>query len=99
MKQTIKLNAIEKWTIVNNNIFWTRVSHARYSVQDHLTQFGRRRRIRVRVQECVLTPLGETVTVIAKFDDFASATDAFMFHCHFSNLEDEGMMGQFLVVL
>jgi peroxiredoxin len=35
--------------------------------------------------------------VIAKFDDFASDTDAYMYHCHMANHEDGGMMGQFLV--
>jgi len=34
---------------------------------------------------------------IAKFDDFASAVHPFMYHCHMSNHQDEGLMGQFLV--
>ncbi len=36
--------------------------------------------------------------VIAKFDTFASNTNPFMYHCHFSPHEDEGLMAQFLVV-
>ena len=43
-------------------------------------------------------PKGETVDVIAKYDDFASNTNPFMFHCHFLQHEDGGMMGQFVVV-
>jgi bilirubin oxidase len=35
--------------------------------------------------------------VIAKFDDFADSVNPYMYHCHFSNHEDGGMMGQFLV--
>jgi len=45
----------------------------------------------------VYVPRGESVSFVARFDDFASDTDFFMYHCHFSNHEDEGMMGQFLV--
>ena len=39
----------------------------------------------------------EKEKVIAKFDDFSSSVNPYMYHCHFSNHEDEGMMGQFLV--
>ncbi len=37
------------------------------------------------------------VKFIAKFDDYADAIHPFMFHCHISLHEDEGMMGQFVV--
>lgn len=43
---------------------------------------------------------GNTNTVvkfIARFDDYADATHPFMYHCHISLHEDEGMMGQFVV--
>ncbi len=43
---------------------------------------------------------GGTPTVvkfIAKFDDYADELHPFMFHCHISLHEDEGMMGQFVV--
>lgn len=37
------------------------------------------------------------VKFIAKFDDFADHLHPFMYHCHISLHEDEGMMGQFVV--
>ncbi len=37
------------------------------------------------------------VKFIAKFDDYADALHPFMYHCHISLHEDEGMMGQFVV--
>lgn len=43
---------------------------------------------------------GNTNTVvkfIAKFDDYADSQHPFMYHCHISLHEDEGMMGQFVV--
>jgi blue copper oxidase len=44
-------------------------------------------------------PLGTTAVVLAKFEDFTTATTSGnMFYCHVSNHEDKGMMGQFTVV-
>lgn len=37
------------------------------------------------------------VKFIAKFDDYADSLHPFMYHCHISLHEDEGMMGQFIV--
>ena len=37
------------------------------------------------------------VRFIAKFEDYADALHPFMYHCHISLHEDEGMMGQFVV--
>ena len=97
INQNIQLNAIEKWTIVNNNIFG-------HSFHIHDIQFKIISRSSGTVatyesgwKDVVYVPLGESVSVIAKFDDFASAVNPYMYHCHFSNHEDEGLMGQFLV--
>jgi len=96
--QTIKLNAIEKWTIVNNNVFG-------HSFHIHDVQFKILSRSSGTVgahesgwKDTVYLPVGESVTVIAKYEDFSSSKNAYMYHCHFSNHEDGGMMGQFLVV-
>lgn len=48
-------------------------------------------------KDAVYVPLGEKVTVIAKFGDFASDTNPYMIHCHFLNHEDGGMMGNLVV--
>ena len=37
------------------------------------------------------------IRFIAKFDDYADSEHPFMYHCHISLHEDEGMMGQFVV--
>ncbi len=39
----------------------------------------------------------QVVRFIAKFDDYADPLHPFMYHCHISLHEDEGMMGQFVV--
>ncbi len=40
----------------------------------------------------------ETVRFITTFDDFADSIVPFMYHCHLLTHEDDGMMGQFLVI-
>lgn len=40
----------------------------------------------------------ETVRLIMRFDDYADAEFPYMFHCHLLRHEDQGMMGQFVVV-
>jgi bilirubin oxidase len=49
--------------------------------------------------DVVLVPGGMgTVRFIARFEDFSSNTVPYMYHCHMLTHEDDGMMGQFLVV-
>jgi len=48
-------------------------------------------------KDVVLVRKGETVRFIAKFSDYADSTHPYMYHCHVSFHEDEGMMGQFVV--
>ena len=98
INQTVKLGSVEKWTIVNNQIF----GHA-FHIHD--VQFRIVSRISGPVPEyeqgwkdTLYVPRNESVSFIAKFDDFASEHDAFMYHCHMSNHEDGGLMGEFLVV-
>ncbi|MFN8489750.1 MAG: multicopper oxidase domain-containing protein [Caldilineaceae bacterium] len=97
INQTVSLNAVEKWTIVNSQVFG-------HSFHIHDVQFKIISRSSGPVaayeqgwKDTVAVPLGESVSFIAKFADFADDTHPYMYHCHFSNHEDEGMMGQFLV--
>ena len=39
----------------------------------------------------------ESVSFVCRFKDYADATHPFMYHCHFAQHEDDGMMGQFVV--
>jgi bilirubin oxidase len=100
INQTINLNAVEKWTITNNSGF----SH---TIHIHDIQFN----VIARTggsgvvgnheqgwKDTLYVQRNTSVQVIAKFDTFASNSNPFMYHCHFSPHEDEGLMGQFLVV-
>jgi bilirubin oxidase len=97
INQTVALNAVEKWTISNGMTF----SH---SFHIHDVQFKIVSRSSGAVadyeqgwKDVVAVPRNESVSFIARFDDFASSTDPYMYHCHMANHEDEGTMGQFLV--
>jgi bilirubin oxidase len=48
-------------------------------------------------KDVVFIPARSTVKFIAKFDDYADSLHPFMYHCHISLHEDDGMMGQFIV--
>ena len=100
INHTLNLNAVERWTITNNSAF----SHSFHihDIQFYMT--GRTggsntglKAFEAGWKDTVFIGRQQTVTFIAKFDHFASNTNPFMYHCHFSNHEDEGLMGQFLV--
>jgi bilirubin oxidase len=95
---TIPLNNIEIWSILNQS----GIAHPfhihdvqffvldRNGVAPPLSEQGRK-------DDILIKPM-ETVRFITKFEDFASDTYPFMYHCHMLIHEDGGMMGQFLVV-
>ncbi len=92
----VKLEDVEAWTIDNpvfghafhiHDVQFKIVSRSDGPVPDYQQGW----------KDTCYVPTGTSVTFIAKFDDYASDTDAFMYHCHMANHEDSGLMGQFLV--
>ena len=99
INKTVNLNDIEKWTVVNNNVF----GHT-FHIHDVEFKITQRNGSAAGVgshesgwKDVMYVPKGESVSFVAKFDDYADAIHPFMYHCHFSNHEDDGMMGQFIV--
>jgi bilirubin oxidase len=101
INKTVTLNDFEKWTVTNNNIF----GHS-FHIHDIEFKIVDRNGITTQVgthesgwKDTFYLPKGESVTFVAKFDDFADAdvNHPYMYHCHFSGHEDGGMMGQFIV--
>lgn len=100
INKTVNLNAIEKWTITNNNVF----GHT-FHIHDVEFKIVARNGVSTAVgshesgwKDVLYLPKGENATFVAKFDDYADPIHPFMYHCHFTNHEDGGMMGQFVVV-
>jgi len=100
--QTVNLGAVEKWTIVNNNIF----GHAfhLHDVPFHIiSRSGGNMGTNLRTYEqgwkdVVWIPISGSVTFLAKFEDYADSKWPYMYHCHALTHEDEGMMASFVVV-
>ncbi|MFM9985840.1 MAG: multicopper oxidase domain-containing protein [Flavobacteriales bacterium] len=97
INHTIDAGTIEEWTIVNNNVFG-------HSFHIHDVQFKIISRSSGPVGEhesgwkdTFFIAIGESVSFVAKFSDEADPEHPFMYHCHFANHEDGGMMGQFVV--
>ena len=97
INQVVKLGAVEAWTVTNDRTFG-------HTFHIHDVQFKIVKRSDGPVadyeqgwKDSVYVPRSASVTFIAKFDDFASDTVPFMYHCHMANHEDGGLMGQFLV--
>ena len=49
-------------------------------------------------KDTVLVPPGDLVRIIMAFERYADPRVPYMYHCHIMEHEDNGMMGQFLVV-
>ena len=49
-------------------------------------------------KDTVLVPSGDLVRIIMRFERYADPQVPYMYHCHIMEHEDNGMMGQFLVV-
>lgn len=98
INEVVELGATEIWTFTNN----TMVAHP-FHIHDIQFHVLDRNGAPVPVHEqgrkdVVLVPPMGTVRVITRFDDFADPEMPYMYHCHILMHEDEGMMGQFLVV-
>jgi len=99
INKTVNLNDIEKWTVTNNNVF----GHT-FHIHDVQFKIVARNGNPAGVgdyesgwKDVMYVPRNENVSFVAKFDDFADSVYPYMYHCHFSNHEDAGMMGQFVV--
>jgi bilirubin oxidase len=89
VNQTVTLGATEAWTISNDRVF----SHS-FHIHDVEFKIVARSSGTIAAYEqgwkdTVAVPLGETVTFVWTFADFADVINPFMYHCHFSNHEDE----------
>ncbi|MBL4585939.1 MAG: multicopper oxidase domain-containing protein [Flavobacteriales bacterium] len=98
INHTVQLDDIEIWSIANQ----TGVAHP-FHIHD--VQFfildidGNPPPANLRGwKDVVLVPRQQTVRFITKFEDFADDEVPYMYHCHMLTHEDDGMMGQFIVM-
>jgi blue copper oxidase len=98
INETVTLGSTEIWEFTNN----TMVGHP---IHIHDIQFNVLDRNGLPPEpwesgwkDVVFVPSMGSARVITRFDDFADPDMPYMYHCHLLMHEDEGMMGQFLVV-
>ena len=94
----VRQGDLERWDVVNASRD-THVFHV-HDVQFQVvsrngaapgpTELGRK--------DTVLVRPGETVPLLLRFEDYAEFVMPYMFHCHTLEHEDQGMMGQLVVV-
>ena len=102
--EVLKLNQVEIWEVTNQGMMMMRMEH---NFHIHATHF----RIIERngsynnvlenekgYKDTVYLAPGDTVKLLVKMTDYSSKKTPYMYHCHFLEHEDAGMMGQFLVI-
>jgi FtsP/CotA-like multicopper oxidase with cupredoxin domain len=97
INKTVVLNTVEKWTVTNNNVFGHcfHIHDVQFKIVSRST--GPVGAYESGWKDSYFLHVNETVTFVAKFEDYADDTHPFMYHCHFAPHEDGGMMGQFVV--
>lgn len=92
------INNTEIWTLINN----TMIAHP-FHIHDVFFYILDINGVRPPVfergkKDVVLVMPGDTVRFITKFEDYADELTPYMYHCHLLHHEDDGMMGQFIVM-
>ena len=99
---TVKLNTPEKWTIESSGMGMMGMMTIPHSFHVHDVQFSvvsingkPPSPLYSGPKDTILVMPGNKVEIALNFRDY---TGIYMYHCHFLEHEDEGMMGQFKVV-
>jgi blue copper oxidase len=97
INHTVTVGNTEKWSVTNNNVFGHcfHIHDVEFKIVSRST--GSIGAYESGWKDAFFLSRNETVSFVAKFEDYSDASHPFMYHCHFSNHEDEGMMGQFVV--
>ena len=95
----IPLNNTEVWELTNQ----TAIAHPFHihDVQFYILEINGNTppaNMQGRKDVVLVPPMFGTVRFITKFEDFADDDTPYMYHCHMLSHEDDGMMGQFLVL-
>jgi blue copper oxidase len=105
--RTFNMDSINVTTHINNTEIWSIQNHTyvAHPFHVHNVQFNIIEKSGVPVpitergwKDVVLVMPQDSAKFITRFETFADATEPYMYHCHLLHHEDDGMMGQFLVV-
>lgn len=98
INETIALNSTEIWELSNNSPMSHpfHVHHGQFQILDRNGQQPAANEMGWK--DTVKVGSGERVRIIMRFEDFADPSNPYMYHCHILEHEDQGMMGQFVVI-
>jgi blue copper oxidase len=96
--QTVTVDTTEVWEVTNRsgNPHNFHVHGVQFKVNDQ-TDAGPAPTL-AGWKDTVFIPLGETVRLLVPAPGYSDPATPYMFHCHLLQHEDNGMMGQFIVV-
>ena len=98
INETVQVDSTEIWEIVNDTMMMHpfHVHHGQFQILDRNGRPPHPEEMAYK--DTVKVGPGETVRFIMRFTDFSDPDTAYMYHCHILEHEDNGMMGQFVVV-
>jgi FtsP/CotA-like multicopper oxidase with cupredoxin domain len=98
--ETVPLGDLELWEVTNtmgmNHNFHIHATH--FYVVERDGSAANVPANEKAYKDVVFLPPNSSVKFLVKMIDFSDGTNPYMFHCHFLEHEDDGMMGQFVVV-
>ncbi len=98
INERVAVDSTEIWEIVNDTMMMHpfHIHHNQFQLLDRNGQPPRAEEMAYK--DTVKVGPGETVRFIMRFENFSDPDTAYMYHCHILEHEDNGMMGQFVVV-
>jgi FtsP/CotA-like multicopper oxidase with cupredoxin domain len=96
--QTVTVDTTERWEVANRsgNPHNFHVHGVQFNVASYLG--GPPPPRLAGWKDTVFLPPGSTVRLLVRFPGYADPAQPYMFHCHLLQHEDNGMMGQFVVI-
>jgi FtsP/CotA-like multicopper oxidase with cupredoxin domain len=99
INERVLVNDVEIWEVTNtmpmNHNFHMHGSH--FLVAERNGSSANVLANELGYKDTVLLEANDTVKLIVKMTDYTDTTNPYMYHCHFLEHEDAGMMGQFTV--
>ena len=101
--EVMKLNNIEIWEVTNKKMMMMQMEHnfhihgTHFMVLDRNGSYSNVLENERGYKDTVYLAPGDTVKFIVKMTDYVDKKVPYMYHCHFLEHEDAGMMGQFTV--
>ncbi len=101
--EVVPVNQIEIWEVYNEKMMMMEMEHNFHMHGTHfmvLERNGSYANVALNergYKDTVYLAPGDRVRLMVKMTDYKDSVNPYMYHCHFLEHEDAGMMGQFLV--